>query len=57
MYLLFYLFTRPECTESCKVRRKELENEAKALRKELKIKDEQCVAAQKEIHVCLKIII
>lgn len=42
---------RPECTESCKVRRRELESEAKALRKELRIKDEQCVAAQKEVNV------
>ncbi|VVC28957.1 Hypothetical protein CINCED_3A008640 [Cinara cedri] len=43
--------TKPECTESCKVKRRELENEAKALRKDLRIKDEQYVAAQKEAKV------
>ncbi|XP_060836608.1 macoilin-1 [Rhopalosiphum padi] len=44
------LSTKPECTESCKIRRRELESEAKALRKELRIKDEQYVAAQKEVN-------
>lgn len=50
MYKFLIIF-RPECTESCKVRRRELESEAKALRKELRIKDEQYVAAQKEVNV------
>lgn len=54
---IFNYFFRPECTESCKARRRELENEAKTLRKELRIKDEQCIAAQKEINVGLKLII
>ncbi|XP_025414813.1 macoilin-1 [Sipha flava] len=44
------LTIKPECTESCKVKRRELENEAKSLRKELRIKDDQYIAAQKEIN-------
>lgn len=53
----YKLYFRPECTESCKVRRRELESEAKALRKELRIKDEQYVTAQKEVNVSIKILI
>lgn len=55
MYFFFiFINFRPECTESCKVRQRELENEAKSLRKELRIKDDQYIAAQKEINVNLK---
>lgn len=53
---IFIIKFRPECTESCKIRRRELESEAKALRKELRIKDEQYATAQKEVNVSLNII-
>ncbi|XP_050520452.1 macoilin-1 [Daktulosphaira vitifoliae] len=44
------LNSKPECTESCKTRRRELENEAKSLRKELRLKDDQYLAIQKEVN-------
>ncbi|GLH13953.1 Macoilin [Gryllus bimaculatus] len=42
--------TKQECTESCRARRRELEAEGKQLRRELKIKDERVLAAEREIQ-------
>jgi len=42
-----------ECTESCRARRRDLEAETKQLRRELKVKDERCLAADREVQ-CLR---
>ncbi|XP_066992431.2 macoilin-1 [Anabrus simplex] len=41
---------KPECTESCRVRRRELEADGKQLRRELKLKDERYMAAEREMQ-------
>lgn len=40
--------TRGECLESCKVRRKELENEVKQIRRELKVREDQIRQLERE---------
>lgn len=45
-----YIF-RGECTETCKARRRDLEAESKQLRRELKTKDDRCLAAEREVQV------
>ncbi|XP_049831279.1 macoilin [Schistocerca gregaria] len=39
-----------ECTESCRARRRDLEAEGKQLRRELKLKDERFLAAEREMQ-------
>ncbi|KAJ9584796.1 hypothetical protein L9F63_020850, partial [Diploptera punctata] len=39
-----------ECTESCRVRRRDLETEGKQLRRELKMKDDRFLAAEREMQ-------
>ncbi|XP_075237641.1 macoilin [Lycorma delicatula] len=39
-----------ECTESCRARRRELEAETKQLRREIKAKEERCLAAEREVQ-------
>lgn len=46
-----WLYYRGECTESCRARRRDLEAEAKQLRREMKSKDERCLAAEREVQV------
>lgn len=45
--------TKAECTESCRVRRRDLEAETKQLRRELKAKEERLVAVEREVQ-CLR---
>lgn len=45
------IISRGECTETCRVRRRDLEAEAKQLRRELKAKDERCLVAEREVQV------
>lgn len=42
---------RNECTESCRARRRDLETEGKQLRRELKLKDDRYLAAEREMQV------
>ncbi|XP_046407156.1 macoilin isoform X2 [Ischnura elegans] len=39
-----------ECTESCRARRRDLEAEVKQLRRELKLKEDRCLAAEREVQ-------
>jgi len=39
-----------ECTESCRARRRDLETEGKQLRRELKLKDDRYLAAEREMQ-------
>lgn len=41
---------RGECTDSCKNRRKELENDIKQLRRDLKIREDQCRQLEREVQ-------
>ncbi|XP_076652165.1 macoilin-1 isoform X1 [Halictus rubicundus] len=43
---------RQECTESCKSRRTQMEQDLKNLRRELKTKDERCSALEKDVSRC-----
>ena len=40
-----------ECTDSCKARRKDLENEVKQLRRDLKIREDQFRMLDREVQV------
>ncbi|XP_071438913.1 macoilin [Hetaerina americana] len=39
-----------ECTESCRARRRDLEAEVKQLRRELKLKEDRCLTAEREMQ-------
>ncbi|XP_033327416.1 macoilin-1 isoform X2 [Megalopta genalis] len=43
---------RQECTESCKSRRTQMEQDLKNLRRELKTKEERCSALEKDVTRC-----
>ncbi|XP_076300124.1 macoilin-1 isoform X2 [Lasioglossum baleicum] len=43
---------RQECTESCKSRRTQMEQDLKNLRRELKTKDERCSVLEKDVSRC-----
>ncbi|KAG8248840.1 transmembrane protein 57 [Homalodisca vitripennis] len=45
--------SKGECTESCRVRRRDLEAETKQLRRELKLKEERCLAIERDVQ-CLR---
>ncbi|CAG2060653.1 unnamed protein product, partial [Timema podura] len=38
------------CTDNCRSRQKDLETEGKQLRRELKVKDDKCLAAEREVQ-------
>lgn len=42
---------RAECTETCKMRRRELDTENKQLQRDLKIKEEHIAAIERELVV------
>lgn len=47
-----YFFTfRTECTENCKSRRRELENDSKQLRRDLKIREEKIQQMERQAQV------
>ncbi|XP_076179923.1 macoilin isoform X1 [Ptiloglossa arizonensis] len=43
---------RQECTDTCKTRRTQMEQDLKNLRRELKTKDERCSALEKDVTRC-----
>ncbi|XP_014204949.1 macoilin-1 isoform X1 [Copidosoma floridanum] len=43
---------RQECTDACKSRRAQMEQDLKSLRRELKVKEERCTAYEKEVAHC-----
>lgn len=50
MFSFFSFFCRGECTESCRSRRRELEAEAKQLRREVKLKEDRILSGEREIQ-------
>ena len=50
MYLYPVVF-RGECTEACKARRREVENELKQIRRELKLREDQTKQLERETQV------
>ncbi|XP_034185686.1 macoilin-1 isoform X2 [Osmia lignaria lignaria] len=43
---------RQECTDTCKTRRSQMEQDLKNLRRELKTKDERCIVLEKDVTRC-----
>lgn len=44
---------RTECTETCKVRRREMENEIKQLRRDMKLRDDKLQQMERQAQVKL----
>ena len=47
-----FSFSRGECTETCKARRREVENELKQIRRELKLREDQTKQLERETQAC-----
>lgn len=45
-----FSFSRAECTESCRQRRRELESDVKTLRREIKVKDDRLGMLERELQ-------
>jgi hypothetical protein len=50
-FIVFQLFHRVECTEVCKARRRELDNEVKQSRREVKLREDQLRQLERETEV------
>ena len=48
------MYSRVECTEVCKTRRRELDNEIKQTRRELKLREDQLRQLDREAEVSYK---